>query len=136
MERLSLLKEQQVAQCTDVFPMVSSLELITKSATQSQKEKHMSIIKEAVSGSTLDAYIAKHNGQKVEKKTAVAEKNKEKQFIDTSVQKHYATTNAEFARSADFISACTKHNIKPTTRMASKFRNKKGSLYNITGGKL
>lgn len=31
----------------------------------------------------------------------------------------------------EFISLCEVHNITPTKRQLSKFRNKKGRLYNI-----
>lgn len=39
------------------------------------------------------------------------------------------STNAEFARSKDFVELCERENIKPTKRQASKFRMKKGLAY-------
>ena len=44
------------------------------------------------------------------------------------------TTNREFAASAGFIKMCESHQIKPTSRQASKYRGKCGSLYKAVKG--
>ena len=42
----------------------------------------------------------------------------------------YEVHNEQFAKeNAEFQSACQKVDIKPTTRQASKFRNKRGKAY-------
>lgn len=41
------------------------------------------------------------------------------------------STNTEFTKNDLFLSACKKANVKPTTRQASKFRNRKGAAYKI-----
>ena len=38
-------------------------------------------------------------------------------------------TNLEFSKQKWFIEICEKLLLKPTTRQASKFRNKKGLVY-------
>lgn len=38
-------------------------------------------------------------------------------------------TNKEYANSKDFTEKCEKVGVKPTKRQASKYRNKKGSVY-------
>ena len=48
----------------------------------------------------------------------------------TPMKPKYAVKNAEFAQKNEvFIEACNQAGVKPTTRMASKWRNKKGSAY-------
>ena len=43
----------------------------------------------------------------------------------------YDIHNEKFAKeNQEFISACERASIKPTTRQASKWRNKKGKAYN------
>jgi len=42
----------------------------------------------------------------------------------------YETTNATFAKNdGNFINACSKAGVQPTTRQASKWRNKTGLAY-------
>lgn len=45
------------------------------------------------------------------------------------MEKERSMTNAEFAGLDHFKLCCSLAKIKPTTRQASKFRNKKGMAY-------
>jgi len=50
--------------------------------------------------------------------------------IGTNEKPKYAVKNELFAQTNEvFIEACKQADVKPTTRMAAKWRNKKGSAY-------
>lgn len=42
----------------------------------------------------------------------------------------FETSNREFANTEGFKQRCENAGVKPTKRQASKFRNKRGSVYN------
>lgn len=51
-------------------------------------------------------------------------------------EKEERITNMKFSKmDKPFIQACTKANIPPTQRQASKYRNKKGLAYKTGRGK-
>jgi hypothetical protein len=48
--------------------------------------------------------------------------------------RHGAITHAEFAKTDGlFIKACELAGVKPTTRQAAKYRNKRGAAYQFKG---
>jgi hypothetical protein len=51
-----------------------------------------------------------------------------------SGQAKYEVTNKAWSASEQFAEMCKQANVKPTRRQASKYRNKKGSLYNFNKG--